>query len=173
MTPPHHYIHHTFFTSDSTYYTTYATPFNHQPTPILPYLIYILLQFTTNNTLFTSDPTHNPTCATPLPSLTPPPPPCVIYSIPRFPFDPTLSVPTQHPFQFWLRPQLYLCHTFIFCPSPILSIPQLLLTWHNTPSHLLFTGIVNLLKMLLCFLLFINLCWSCYWKLIMKSIEGL
>lgn len=72
VTPPHHYIHHTFFTSDSTHYTTYATPFNLWPTPILPYLIYILLQFTTNKTLFTSDPTHNPTCTTPLPSLTPP-----------------------------------------------------------------------------------------------------
>lgn len=62
--PPPHYIHHTFFTSDSTHYTTYATPFNHWPTPLLPYLIYIWHQFTTNNALFTSDPTHN-LCHTP------------------------------------------------------------------------------------------------------------
>ncbi len=112
--------------------------------------------------------------------LWPPPPPLCYLQYTTFPlWSHTVSTYTT-PISILPRPQLYLCHTFfIFCPSPILSIPQLLLTWHTTPSshllhlHTLFTGIVNLLKMLLCFLLFIHLFWPCYWKLIMKSIEGL
>ncbi len=156
MTLPHHYIHHTFFTSDSTHYTTYGTPFNLWPTPILPYLIYIWLQFTTNHALFTSDPTHYPICATPLRSLTPP-----LYYLQYTTYFPlwshtvttyTTPISILTPPTTLLMP--HLLHLWP-CPNIIYTTASFDMTYHTTPSSHLFAGIVNLLKMLLCF--FINL----------------